>query len=51
VQHQQAALFKNRCRYVVRYDVNNSHLKSGAVGAFGLVRAGAAADVLQVMIV
>jgi len=35
-------------RYIVRFDVTNSHLRGGAVGAFGLVRAGAAADVLQV---
>lgn len=36
------------CRYVVRLDAGNTHLRGGAVGAFGLVRAAAAADILQV---
>lgn len=34
-------------RYAVRGDVDNSHLRSGAVGAFGLVRAAAGGDMLQ----
>lgn len=40
-------LFGVTYRYAVRLDVHNSHLRSGAVGAFGLVRAAAAGDVLQ----
>ncbi len=34
-------------RYVVRLDEGDSHLRNGAVGAFGLVHAAAACDVLQ----
>ncbi|KAF5836077.1 hypothetical protein DUNSADRAFT_6497 [Dunaliella salina] len=40
-------LFGVTYRYIVRYDITNTQLRGGAVGAFGLVRAGSAADVLQ----
>ncbi|KAL6756299.1 hypothetical protein V8C86DRAFT_2649877 [Haematococcus lacustris] len=40
-------LFGPTYRYAVRLDSTNSHLRGGVVAAFGLVRAAAAADVLQ----
>lgn len=41
------ALFGVTYRYVVREDWDNFQLKSGAVGAFGLVRAAALAEMVQ----
>ena len=41
------ALFGVTYRYAVGSNPQNSHLKGGVVTAFGLVRAAAAADVLQ----